>query len=282
MPQGKTGEASRRARAIVLNTLIKAPAPVRRPVGAALLFGYRGLLAARGERGKQIGPPGRLPIPPPGLRARIGLDLALAPSDFLEEGQRHAALIREMAARAVPLSEVDAVLDFGCGCGRVARWFNDLDGRELHGCDRDVRLVKWCQANLPFLQATTNGPEPPLPYARNSFDVIYALSVLTHMSDALELAWLLELRRVMAPAGVLWFSVSGDWYGHKMTPDQLASYDRGERVSRFDDQPELCTAWHPPSFVRKRLMDVDLELVDVRPGSDEPLTHDAYLARKPS
>ena len=78
--------------------------------------------------------------------------------------------------------------------------------------------------------------------------------------------------------------MAGDWYRHKMTRDQLAAYDRGERVTRFDELPgtNVCTAWHPPVFVRRRLSEVELEVIDYRPGSDETFTHDAYLVRKPS
>jgi SAM-dependent methyltransferase len=284
MPQGKTGTASRRARAMVLNSLVHAPARIRAQVGRALLAGYHGFLALRGEDEIKVGPPGGLPIPPARLRVLVGLDLALDTADFLRQGRAQAALIREMTDSAVPLAEVNAVLDFGCGCGRVPRWFADLEGPEIHGCDYEPRLVRWCDANLPFLRATTNGIEPPIPYARNSFDVIYALSVVTHMPDSLEYAWLLELRRVLAPGGALWFSVAGDWYRHKMTPDQLAAYERGERVARFGELPgtNLCTAWHPPSFVRRRLSEIGFELIDAVPGSDERFTHDSYLVRKSS
>jgi SAM-dependent methyltransferase len=282
MAQGKTGAATRRARARILNTLEHAPAPIRGQVGRALLASYRWFLALRGEDELDVGPPGDLPIPPARLRVLVGLDLALSTSDFLREGRAQAALISEMVGSAVPWVEVNAVLDFGCGCGRVARWLADIKGPEFHGCDYDPGLVHWCDANLPFLHATTNRLEPPLPYARNSFEVVYSLSVLTHMPDSLEYTWLLELRRVLAPGGALWFSVAGDWYRHKMTPDQLAAYERGERVTRFDELPgtNLCTAWHPPSFVGRRLSEIGFELIDTVPGSDERFTHDSYLVRK--
>jgi SAM-dependent methyltransferase len=280
----RTSAPSRGARAAVLRTLDRAPAPLRGWLGRGLLAGYRSLLAYQGRSQMRTGPPNGLPMPPAHLRVLVGLDLVLDPDDFLKEGQRQAGFIREMIDRVMPMADSNAVLDFGCGCGRLARWFADLEGPELHGCDYDRRLVEWCDENLGFLRVTTNNAAPPLTYVRDSFDAIYALSVLTHMPEALERAWMTEFRRVLRPGGVLWFSVMGDWYRTKIPPEQLAAYDRGERVTRFGELPgtNLCAAWHPPSFVRRLLSETCFELVECVPGSDEPLAHDAYLVRTPS
>ena len=82
-----------------------------------------------------------------------------------------------------------SILDFGCGCGRVVRWWRDLPA-EIHGSDFNPTLVRWCRENLPFGVFEVNRPEPPLPYPDDSFDLVYALSVLTHLAgrDAAPLA----------------------------------------------------------------------------------------------
>jgi hypothetical protein len=56
---------------------------------------------------------------------------------------------------------MSAILDFGVGCGRVARHWNGLSA-EVHGCDYNPVLVEWCKANLPHLRAVTNRLDPPL------------------------------------------------------------------------------------------------------------------------
>src|SRR5438445_1248741 len=62
----------------------------------------------------------------------------------------------------IEIAELDSVLDFGCGCGRVIRHWPS--GPTLYGCDYNPALVEWCQTNLPFAQFALNNLTPPLPY----------------------------------------------------------------------------------------------------------------------
>ena len=102
------------------------------------------------------------------------------------------------------------VLDFGCGAGRVLRQLIPLaEGAELHGCDIDDACIGWLEQNLsPPLHVCRSGPAPPLSYPEAHFDFIYATSVFSHLTDSWA-AWLLELRRMLAPGGWLLVSVMG-------------------------------------------------------------------------
>jgi SAM-dependent methyltransferase len=64
-------------------------------------------------------------------------------------------------------------------------------------------------ANLvPPFQVFRNDAVPPLPFADNSLDLIYSMSVFTHLADTWS-AWLLELHRVLKPGGVLLVTLLG-------------------------------------------------------------------------
>ena len=66
---------------------------------------------------------------------------------------------------------------------------------EFHGCDIDGPSIAWLTENLsPPLRVFRNEEAPPLPLESNSFDLIWAISVFTHIAD-LWAAWLLELHR---------------------------------------------------------------------------------------
>src|SRR5689334_22141244 len=68
-----------------------------------------------------------LPLPPARLRAQIG-PLHADGSFFLRSGRRHAELIRDLLAEhGTPMDELGALLDWGCGCGRVLRHWHGLD-----------------------------------------------------------------------------------------------------------------------------------------------------------
>jgi len=55
------------------------------------------------------------------------------------------------------------ILDFGCGCGRVARYTSRLPGIALSGCDIDADNAAWCAAHLPGAFVPTK-IHPPTPF----------------------------------------------------------------------------------------------------------------------
>ncbi len=76
------------------------------------------------------------------------------------------------------------ILDYGCGYGRLLRlmlYFTDPG--KLYGCDPWDRSIALCkEAGIGVdLQQTEYLPNT-LPYADNSFDLVYAFSVFTHTS----------------------------------------------------------------------------------------------------
>ena len=103
------------------------------------------------------------------------------------------------------------MLDFGCGCGRVTRYWGDFAG-SVSGSDVSAKAVDWCRTNLPFARFEVNRLAPPLAFADESFDLVYALSVFTHLTDELQLAWRDELRRVLRPGGRLLLTTHGESY----------------------------------------------------------------------
>ncbi len=101
------------------------------------------------------------------------------------------------------------MLDFGCGAGRFLR--NILDWgeiAEIHGSDLDQPMAAWAEANLcpPIAGIEVNGFDPPLSYPDDHFDVVTAFSVFTHLGVNWA-EWLLEVRRVLKPGGLLIASI---------------------------------------------------------------------------
>ena len=47
--------------------------------------------------------------------------------------------------------KLETMLDFGCGCGRILRWWASLkDSCEIWGCDYNADLIAWCQRRLSY------------------------------------------------------------------------------------------------------------------------------------
>ena len=137
---------------------------------------------------------GATALPPPALRAAVGIDSSR--SHYVEVGRG----VAEAILHAAPPR--GRWLDFGCGSGRVARHLGVIDTISLTGVDVDRRAVSWCKQHLRG-DFQIIAPDPPLPFADASFDVVCAVSVFTHLDEAEQLRWLAELRRVLPAGGTL-------------------------------------------------------------------------------
>lgn len=103
------------------------------------------------------------------------------------------------------------VLDFGCGVGRIMRQFGPEAGdAEFWGCDLDRASIAWGRENLePPLHFFESSEKPGLPQEDGYFDLIYAFSVYTHLTDNWA-GWLLEHHRVLADGGLLLATFLGE------------------------------------------------------------------------
>ena len=102
------------------------------------------------------------------------------------------------------------VLDFGCGPGRTLSEFSrEADAAEFHGCDIHAESIEWARANLPQFDFFINREEPPLDIPSSSFDLVYGVSVFTHLTENWS-GWLAEVHRVLKPGGVAIFSFLGE------------------------------------------------------------------------
>jgi SAM-dependent methyltransferase len=126
------------------------------------------------------------------------------------------------------------VLDFGCGAGRTLRHFLDAaEVAEIWGADIDTASIQWLQGALcPPLHAVRCGPEPPLP-VDGRFDLIWAISVFTHLTDT-SLPWLLELHRRLAPGGLLVATYMGHRHSELLAGEPWDEDRVGMNVLRHD------------------------------------------------
>ncbi len=247
------------------------------------LKGFRIARYLRNLRYRVQGAPDGLPIPPARL---IWLAIgSVEISAFLEtsSAQVYELIIPLLERNGLSMESFETVLDFGCGCGRIMRYWRTLKGVELWGMDYNPAMVDWCQRNLDFAQFRVNQLTPPLPCEAEKFDFIYARSVFTHLTETLQSTWIEELRRVLKPKGVILFTVSGDAFTGLLTPDELARYRDGNLVVRDGDfaGQNMCAAFHPPVYVRQQWARHGFEIVDVIPGGQiHYAPQDTYLVRK--
>jgi SAM-dependent methyltransferase len=147
------------------------------------------------------------PLPPLALREiTASSDETIFLSSGLADLGRFLDLYRE---RGASLRNPPWVLDYGCGCGRLSR---HLDGDErfvTFGCDLNPDHVAWCQQHLRGVRTVLNRPGTALPFPGGFFDLVYGLSVVTHLSEEVALGVVADIARVLRPGGVAILTVHG-------------------------------------------------------------------------
>jgi SAM-dependent methyltransferase len=161
--------------------------------------------------------PGELPLPPEEMRALVGTT-----DPALFDNPAGAPVFPGLEPQ-----QFRSVLDFGCGCGRLARQLIQQRPRpeRYAGVDLHAGMIRWCNENLAprapgfafhhhdVLYGGFNpGEGKPLhdvlPFGDDEFSLIISISVFTHLTQSQTEAYLSELSRVLAPGGILltsWF-----------------------------------------------------------------------------
>jgi len=118
---------------------------------------------------------------------------------FYREIKRYAAMLR------IPIDRNTRVLDFGCGWGRFYRFFlRDVAVANLLGVDVDQGCIDLCHSTIGMGRFEKCDVRPPLASAANaSFDLVYAYSVFSHLSEETAFVWIKEFARILRPGGML-------------------------------------------------------------------------------
>ena len=197
-------------------------------------------------------------IPPPMLRYRV--HGALDETSYGEAGSAIASCLLQCLQSQGVVANDSLILDFACGPGRVAVELKKrLSTCRLYGSDIDKEAIAWAQKHLAgYGDFATNDVAPPTRYASDTFDVIYSISLFTHLDERLQLLWLEELARILKPKGTLLTTIHGTFARASCTPDELNELDRKgiafrvDRKGRFklDGLPDFYqTTFHTPAYV---------------------------------
>lgn len=129
----------------------------------------------------------------------------------LEEGFRFYRVVNSYCEEAGrPIDNDITVLDFGCGWGRMSRlFFRSISNQNFWGADVDPRIIRFCNNNMRHGNYKVIPPSPPTKFASDSFDLIFAYSVFSHLAEPTALAWIKELARLLKPGGLLIATTQG-------------------------------------------------------------------------
>jgi SAM-dependent methyltransferase len=209
-----------------------------------------------------------LPLPPLEMRALVG---PLEDSAFDNP-------TGQPVLPGLPETAWDSVLDFGCGCGRLARQLIQQEPRPKRylGVDLHAGMIRWCQRNLAPRAAGFEfshqdvknlGLNPagthaalPFPVGSGEISLLFAWSVFTHVrQDAAEF-YLREVARVLRAEGralTTWFlfdkrdfpmmqTFQNALFINDIDPTNAVIFDRGWFREQLELAGLVMTAITPP------------------------------------
>ena len=232
-----------------------------------------------------------LPLPAPPDRHGYPAEDA----EYLARGRYEADLIRAQIGRYLPLEQPIAIMDFGCSTGRVLRHFHPdhiARGWQLYGVDVQALCIEWLRRHFPPEFVVYTGTTlPTLPFADNSLDVIYGLSVFTHIKYLWD-AWLLELRRVLRPGGLLIQSIHTEHAWDFYHRNRQEGWGRQDLARRIYDTPAMDVDWfhygdisESQTFwkreVARKFWGRYIDVLDILPPPGRSSFQDWMICRKP-
>lgn len=217
-------------------------------------------------------------IPIPGSERRSRVHGSSTKEAFLLEGftnymKLNYALNKKAGKN---FKDISAALDWGCGCGRLARYFKDFSKTSFTGVDIDSDNIQWCRKNLPFGSYFEIPKYPPTTLPDSAFDLIIGISVFTHLEEENQFLWLKELHRIACKGAILLMTVHGQdaVIRGNLSPDLLLPlkikgfWDAGHNLDlgeAIDSNGYYRNVYHSTGYIRKKWSKY-FEVIDIIPG----------------
>jgi SAM-dependent methyltransferase len=207
----------------------------------------------------------------------------LPPQEFMDAvagasttAEMHIAVgkhIHDLVVKHCHIRENNLILDIGSGCGRAASQFMGEVSGEYHGFDVMRPMVEWCRVNISsrdgkfyfhhadlsntlYRGGCGDAANYIFPFANNTFDVVFATSVFTHLVPASANQYAREIYRVLRPGAralLTFFLINDEWRrkisGGSTTVIQFPHQCDGYRTNSIDN-PEAVLAYEQDDAIR--------------------------------
>jgi len=159
------------------------------------------------------------------------------------------------------------ILDFGGGWGRIARLFlRDTSPQHIWIADCLGDAIHWLHETQNPSNIIKNETYPPIAQLNTGFDLVYAFSVFSHLSEEYALAWLDYLFERLSPDGHLVFTTRGEAF--------MANHERMHETGASPTSYALLDKLPRPEQLRARYLKGEFQFYPT--GGGDELTPDFY------
>lgn len=202
---------------------------------------------------------------------------------YISNGLQNAKELKVLFEKWINLDS-KKVLDWGCGPARIIRHFPDLlTSTEFFGTDYNEKTILWNKKHIKNVIFSSNKINPPTHFENNFFDVIYGLSIFTHLSERNHVNWINELHRIANKDAILVLTTHGEVFKEKLLSRDQIKFDSNNLVVQANtlEGHRTFAAYHPPKLMRK-LFEEKFQVLEHLPGKRESwgITQDKWILKK--
>jgi len=99
------------------------------------------------------------------------------------DGRDTAIWLLEHCSRHLKIEHCQ-ILDWGCGPGRIIRHLPELVSKSntILATDYNAKSIDWCTENISGVEFSLNSINTPMKYEDESINLLYGISIFTHLS----------------------------------------------------------------------------------------------------
>ncbi len=238
------------------------------------------------------------PIPSMEYRVRVGGHYSI--DSFFVSGKNCYEPIKKamLTYQSDPIENLK-ILDFGAGCGRTLQFFYS-DNSNIFATDVDSSAMDYLAKAFPQANVACNQYDPPLEYDDDFFDIVYSVSIWTHLPVSKQKLWLNEISRILKPNGLALITVLGNYSltgqssakksQFNVTPEKLekegiiyyeypqVSLSMGSKFFPWETQSYGVT-YHSKKYIFQELTE-KFEVLDIQQGVIDNLQDLVVLRKK--
>jgi SAM-dependent methyltransferase len=188
---------------------------------------------------------------------------------YYTDSQETAQWLKGLFNKHISLYNVN-ILDWGCGPARIIRHLPTVIGNACfyYGTDYNPRTIQWCRDHIKGVNFSQNRLSPRLEFNNGFFHIIYGISIFTHLSEPMHIAWMKELNRILSHGGILMLTTQGEAFRTKLTKKELEQFDNNQLVVRgqVKEGHRIYSAFQPEKYMKKLFG--SLEIVEFIKGEN--------------
>ena len=179
----------------------------------------------------------------------------LDPFHYQKLGKKHAQFVSCLIKKH-NIKTIKSIYEWGCGPMRVLRQLPNYfpnNNIKFYGSDYNKTSVVWASKNFPNFNISLNDLNPPLPYPDNHFDVIYCISVFTHLSETVSIKYIDDIYRILKKDGIFISTFHGDMNSKVLNQKEYSLYKTGNFIERGNvlEGSRIFASYHPDLFIKK-------------------------------